>query len=444
LALLPQLLTKARAAIASPAARGIATLVAGTAFAQAIPLLSTFFVLAKIYAPAAFGEQAFFLAFAAVAAVPATGRYELAILLPKSQAQATSLAYVAVLFASGSLLLAYGAVGVYHLVTGALGAPPYPEAWLLPITIWGLGVMQAANYLLIRRRAYTSAVLARVVQTGSVAGLSIWLGYDGWERGLVAGSVAGTALGAVGSMALCAFSVGGLRWPGRKLVRASALRYKQYPIYNALPATLDSASLQLPVTAVKRYFDASAAGFFSVNRQVIGGPLSIISQAVSQALFRRLVELRQSSGGQRAAERFVWMLAAGLTGVAILTGIVILLFSDWLFVTVWGAQWAPAADFARILLAGLLIKFIVSPLSIVFPVYDKLRRNAAWQAAYFVGLCSLWFIHSWEIGPFLWAFTGIEVALYVAYFWLIIHTVRTQGEPLLTMVGKRATGIKRG
>jgi hypothetical protein len=69
--------------------RHVLTLVTGTGLAQIIPLAITP-ILARIYSPEQFGVFALFIAVASSLSVVATGRYELAIMLPRKDVDAAS------------------------------------------------------------------------------------------------------------------------------------------------------------------------------------------------------------------------------------------------------------------------------------------------------------------------------------------------------------------
>jgi len=409
-----------RKALASPLVRNIVTLVTGTGLAQAIPLLSAP-IIGRLYSPDQVGDLGYFLAFAAVAAVPATGRYEMAVLLPKDDTKAYYIAYGATGVATLFSLCALLAVAGYEVVLQLMHQPPYAEAWMLPLALWQLAVLQVVNYFFVRHNAYRAAVWSKLSQTGGTALFSIAFGLLGLRSGLVFGAVLGGATAVLMSWWLVRNTQS--RPPSLNMakVRTMLWEYREYPTLNALPATLDSASLQLPVVAIKSFFGSHSAGLFSVNRQVIGGPLSIISSSVSQVLFRQLMELKHA--GQALWPLVVRMLAI-LSAIALVAAGAVWLLSDWVFVFVFGTKWAGAAPVAKVLVAGLVIKFAISPLSVVFPVTGRLKRNAVWQGSYFGSLCLLFFARNMPFLPFLGLFTGIEVALYAIYLALIYGTLR--------------------
>ena len=63
-------------------AKNVLTLMTGTGLAQAIPIAISP-ILTRIYTPEEFGVFALYMAIASILTVLVTGRYEMAILLPK-------------------------------------------------------------------------------------------------------------------------------------------------------------------------------------------------------------------------------------------------------------------------------------------------------------------------------------------------------------------------
>ena len=64
-------------------ARNVITLMTGTGLAQAIPIAISP-ILTRLYSPEDFGTFGLYMAIVTIASVLVTGRYELAILLPKN------------------------------------------------------------------------------------------------------------------------------------------------------------------------------------------------------------------------------------------------------------------------------------------------------------------------------------------------------------------------
>ena len=76
--------------------RNVLTLMTGTTIAQAIPIAISP-ILTRIYAPEDFGMFALYMSVASIISVIATGRYELAIMLPKKDEDAVNIVALSII-----------------------------------------------------------------------------------------------------------------------------------------------------------------------------------------------------------------------------------------------------------------------------------------------------------------------------------------------------------
>src|SRR2546425_10423373 len=84
--------------------RHILTLITGTTIAQAIPLVVTP-ILTRIYSPQDFGLFALYMSIIAILGVVATGRYELAIMLPEKDEDAINVVYISFIITLATSLI---------------------------------------------------------------------------------------------------------------------------------------------------------------------------------------------------------------------------------------------------------------------------------------------------------------------------------------------------
>src|SRR5690606_9512079 len=110
-------------------ARNVATLISGSAVAQAIPVAISP-ILTRIYTPEEFGIFATYLGIAAIASVLVTGRYELAIMLPERDEDAIQVAALSLLLTFVvSLFLLVVAIVFSEQIAHMLGSPAI-RPWL--------------------------------------------------------------------------------------------------------------------------------------------------------------------------------------------------------------------------------------------------------------------------------------------------------------------------
>src|SRR5690606_10440995 len=131
--------------------------------AQAIPIAVSP-ILTRLYSPEDFGIYALFLAIMAVVSSIASGRYELAIVLPSDDEDAFNIAALCLLIAAGvSLLLLLVVLAFGYKIALALETPSlYLWLYVLPLVIFVSALWNVLNYLNTRFQNYTDIAVSQV------------------------------------------------------------------------------------------------------------------------------------------------------------------------------------------------------------------------------------------------------------------------------------------
>ncbi|MEA1879149.1 MAG: oligosaccharide flippase family protein, partial [Campylobacterota bacterium] len=135
--------------------RNVLTLMTGTTIAQAIPIAISP-ILTRIYTPEDFGVFALYMAIASIIAVVATGRYEMAIMLPKEEDDVKSIVKLIMILLSAVTFITFCIVFFFNQTITNLFQNPEISNWLyfLPMSIFLVGLYQVYNYLLIREKNF--------------------------------------------------------------------------------------------------------------------------------------------------------------------------------------------------------------------------------------------------------------------------------------------------
>lgn len=360
-------------------ARNVLTLMTGTTLAQAIPVAISP-LLTRLYSPEEFGRFALYMAVALIASVLVTGRYELAILLPRQDRDALHIAALAIALSiaiSAVLLLVvlFFAQPIAVLLGDAALAP-----WLywVPASTLLLGLYQSLNYWSNRKAQYKRLAISRTVQSGSAALAQLGIGYAGSGAvGLVGGQITGQVL-ATSVLAR-------LIWrEDHSLIRtllplrsvALAKKYINFPKYLIVAHGFNTASGQMPVLLLSALFNTTAAGFFTLTQRVMAAPMALVAGALGD-VFRQEASQAYMRQGQCKAiyqKTFKRLLLISIVPFTIFFFVAPALFS-WVF----GEQWRVAGEYAQILTPMAFFQFITSPLSSMFMIAEKQRMDLIWQ-----------------------------------------------------------------
>jgi O-antigen/teichoic acid export membrane protein len=361
------------------ALRQVLTLLGGAGLAQAIALAASP-ALSRLYRPEHFGVFALFASVVALVSTAATGRYELAVILPSRDDEAWRVARLALAIALpvglASAIVVAGAGEAIAVRAGDASLAPW--LWLLP---GGVVLTAAVNTLTVwanRRQAYRHIATNRVAQSVVTAGSGIGLGAAGTgSPGLIVASVLGQGVAAV----LLWRDRGTTPAEGGATLRALAARYRDFPRINLPHALLDAVQASVVLALIGAAHGAAVLGAYAFALRIARAPLAMLGASVAQVFQQRAARLAETDGGHGELAA----LARSTTQRLALTGLpfaAVLLFAPDLFAWAFGADWRSAGEIARILLPWMLMNFVTSPLSQLPLIVGRQPTAFAFGVAY--------------------------------------------------------------
>ena len=406
------------------------TLISGTVIAQIIPVALQP-LLRRIFTPEDFGVFAIYMSLLGMLAAIASLKYESTIILPKRDKDAAHLLVgsIIVVFSFSIIFL----VLIFFLKNSLIdyfNFPPAIEQWLylLPLSAFIFTSYQAMNYWLIRKNRFKASAVNKVIRRTAEGGTQTGLGFSTVSSGLIIGNIIGDSinfLSGIFQIKRSSFNLKSVRLPR---ILYLLKRYKEFPLYSGVPSFLNTISLLVPVLIITRSFDEEIAGFYSLSQMVLALPLALVSVSVSQVLLQQLSEKIKSTS---SINSIVTRLALVLTGLSIPFILIILFFGEGLFDFFFGIDWRVSSDITQILIYAYALKFIVSPLSVVFIALEKVKISGLWQLGYFLAICGLFAINFKDLNDFFITYLAIELTLYLMYIILIFAQVRRYESQLI-------------
>lgn len=392
--------------------RATFTLLAGSALAQAIPLLLGPWI-ARLYTPAEYGEFALLWTVASNLAVVGCARYEFALALETDESGAGTLLALCLrlLLAMTALSVAVGAV---WMVWGAL-----PLAAALPLVVLALAASQALAQWAARAGQFAALAWGRVVQWGG--GALAQVGFGMLQAGPW-GLVGGAALGAAAAAALQARPAPTGGWRGLlrpQPLREMAQRHRDFPLLNTPHAFAGALQDTLAIALLSAWLGAPEAGAWALALRYLKAPASLVGGSLSQALYPRLTQAGSGADARALVRRQLALLA----GLALPLMLALLAFGPWLFATVFGPEWRGAGELARSLAPYIALHFIASPLSVVPMAWGAqgwaLKLALVGQGLFIAGLAA-----GLHWGGLVGAGWGVSAAmlLYFGYFFWALWT----------------------
>lgn len=320
-------------------------------------------VITRLYGPEAFGLLGTFMAILGVLTPIAALTYPIAIVLPKSDADAKGIAKL-----SAAVALVIAAITAIVLLTAGdwIAQTLSLQAiagflLLIPIAMLFSAFQQILTQWLIRKKQFRItarvAVIQALVVNSSKAGV-------GWFHPIGAALIIIAAFGQAFHAALL--------WSGirsRTTARPNedksagtipelAKRHHDFPLYRAPQVALNGLSQSLPILMLASFFGPAAAGFYTLGKTVMGVPTTLIGRSVADVFYPKITE------AAHAGENLFKLLLKA-TSVMAVVGIVpfgiVILFGPWLFSLVFGGEWITAGEYARWVSVWLYFGFLNRP-----------------------------------------------------------------------------------
>ena len=350
----------------------VLTLVTGTTIGFIITILASP-LITRLYGPQAFGLLALFTSITSIISVITCMRYELAIMLPDSDEEATNVFGLSLIFviivsiASIPIFMLFQQPLIHFLKAPQLGA----FFWLIPPVILINGIYLALNYWNTRTKHFSRLSIARLMGSCSNTGTQLGMGFLGNTSGgvLIGASIFGQIVSTLtlGIQIIrdhLSFFKQNITQKG--MVRVLK-RYSNFPKYDIWSALLNTVSWQIPIFLLSYFFTTIIVGYYSFGMMMIQLPMNLIGGAIAQVFYQRATEAQI----ERSLRPLVENIFEILVKIGLFPMMILLLIGKDIFLVVFGSQWGTAGMFVQILSIWAFVWFISSPLSTIVSVLEK-------------------------------------------------------------------------
>jgi O-antigen/teichoic acid export membrane protein len=307
---------------------------------------------------------------------------------------------------------------------------------LAGFAVLAVGLVNSVRFLQTRRRRFDIVGRALAFQ-GLVRGLlplllaPANLGWIGLTLGDTLGRIVGIRpmLANVSAQLRTRLQTFTFRDVGRVLKR-----HKNY-LQILLPSSLVNAvATALPLPLIARLFGLEAAGEFALISRIAAAPAALIGNSVADVFHGHLVQWLRAPGSTAIAE--MNRTALKLLIVSLLIYVPSAILAPTVFPIVFGPQWQQLGSIFAALAPFLCLGLVVSPLSRVLIVTERMHFKLWFDGLFLVVPCSaLWLARE---KSYLWAITWFSAAatsVYAVYWLLIRRAVITAARNRLPQAG---------
>lgn len=354
--------------------RNVALVATGTAGAQAITMAFSP-IITRLYGPESFGILGTFTATLAVVTPIAALTYPIAIVLPKKDDDARSIAKlsfflalcISLIFATIVLIGEQAIAQLLNLEAIA------PYLLLIPVAMFLSSLQQIMQQWLIRKKQFK--VSARIAVSQSLI-LNIAKTGIGFVHPAGAVLIVVTTLG--NALYALQLWLGAKRWsspaeyihqPAKALPswKKIAHQYRDFPLYRAPQVTINAFSQSLPILMLASFFGPAAAGFYSLSRVTLAMPTALLGKAISDVFYPRIAEAAHANENIFS---HIFKATTALMVIGIIPFGLVFLWGPILFELVFGSEWGQAGEYARWLSLWLFFGFTNRPIVSAIPVLN--------------------------------------------------------------------------
>jgi len=354
--------------------RNVFTLVSASGIAQAISLL-IYPVLTRIYEPAEHGLFSLYLSIITITAIISTGKYELAIMIPRKEKDGAGLTLLAVLLSLAFSFLLLVFIAFFHgSIPGWLGNEHLaPWLFFIPLSTFLVAMFQALTYWSNRKKAYRAIAGANLGQSviNSAVKLSASKALSN-GGGLMTGAIVGQVAGAIiYTSRLFREGIGvfrSVRFPDLKRL---AKEHQFFLRFSMLHKLINNFSSSLPVFVFSLYFGADIVGFFGFGFMLLNRPMNMLSGSFTKVFSQKVIAMHNE--GEKIysdVRKFVLRMAA----VASIPFLVVVLFGPWLVTVIFGDNWYASGVYMQIFTPWLFMVFLSSPLMFIADMVSRQRK----------------------------------------------------------------------
>lgn len=395
--------------------RNVLTVTTGATGAQALTLLAAP-LLTRLCTPAEMGSFSVWLGVIALTSLLATLRVENAMVIDHARQQ-QRLCFGVVTYVATLLAIA---LTLGSLCACAFGLPPlemvsWAEMATVGLATWITANIQTTLAYAASHRRFRTAARIKLLQAGTIAASQLGLLYAGLDgAALLAGQLIGLCAGLLAGRLLLSPPWPRLRFFLNRAQREFLVKHQAFWRYSLPSSLLNTMVGQLPLFMIGIHHGALAAGLFALTQRVLAAPTALIATSILEVFKRQAVSEFESVGNCAAVYRSTFK---ALVLLALPPTLVLLLFSPALFAWLFGEDWRPAGDLARILAPLCFLNFVASPLSYVFFVAGKQRMELFWQVALFLATLTV-FVAPLTLHGSLFAYALARSLLYLVYLYM--------------------------
>jgi O-antigen/teichoic acid export membrane protein len=189
--------------------------------------------------------------------------------------------------------------------------------------------------------------------------------------------------------------------------------YRDFPKFSVWAILLNKLASELLNIILSIVFSITTLGFYSFANKILGIPSTFVGAAVSNVIMKEAADERNKYGN---AIKTFNLVVKKMSLLFLPVFVLFFFFIEDVFGFVFGKEWIIAGTYGKIILPFIFIRFVASPLSIFFIVFEKQKLELLWQFLLFVfsmTSISIAYFYKLDIIQFLYIFSTVMSLHYI-------------------------------
>lgn len=344
-------------------------LISGTVLSQGLIIFSTP-LITRLYSPKEFGILALFTSISSICAIISTGRYELAIGLPKKNSDARVL--VTLVLIIGFIISSFYLSLIFILKRWSIYFSDFEYfidssyVFMVPIFTFFAAVISSLQYFAQRNKKYKLITIGNFIQTIVTIILSIIFAF---LFPVVGALIYSYVLGQFCSLLYYLLNLDNFRlnFDIPRLVNIAKLNIN-FPKFMLLSDLAFTVTQQFIPILFAIIFNSTIVGFYSLANRILKIPSIVLGSSISNVFRNEVIDWVQMNKDpgplyRETFKKLLWISAP----IFLIVGI----FSPHIFVFIFGQKWEFAGKLAQLLSIMIFFDFISSPFNSLFYIFKK-------------------------------------------------------------------------
>jgi len=341
-----------------------AVLLSSNALSQLIAII-VYPLITRIYNPAVFGEFSLIISIIAILSLFSTGKYELAILLPKSEKKAVALFQLSFLVNTIFFIISLSIIMLWKTeIAVFLKHETLSMLFLfIPFMVLLTGCWQSINYFLTRQKKYYNISVYNITQSFFISGLKYLFGIKGLiQSGLLWATFCGQFIATLISAIWGSAHFKSVLKINKAYIIHVAKQYSNFPKFELPYKLLNTIASNLPILLLSLYFDMKEVGLFALAFTLGFRPVNLFTSSVYQVLYRKMANKIQNR--EKLKKDFFSFYKTYCT--TFLPIFILFVFcSEWCFEIFFGLEWRASGFYLKLILPWLFMVMLATAFSFV-------------------------------------------------------------------------------